>query len=153
FGLTTGVSAADRATTIKVAIDDATQPDDLARPGHVHPLRARAGGVLVRTGQTEGSVDLCRLAGLKPAAVIIEVMNDDGSMARLPDLQQLCQRTGIKLCSVADVIQYRLQRQKLVQRVDEAPFDTEFGRFTIRAYHSVVDALPHIALTCGDVGR
>lgn len=153
FGLTTGVSASDRAATIRVAIDPQTRPADLARPGHVQPLRARDGGVLVRAGQTEGSVDLCRLAGLKPAAVIIEVMNEDGSMARLPDLQTLCEKHGLKICSVADVIQYRMQRDKLVHRLDSVPFDCEHGRFTLHAYRSVVDPFPHVALTRGEVGQ
>lgn len=153
FGVTTGVSAADRAATIRVAIDDGTRPTDLKRPGHVNPLRARNGGVLVRAGQTEGSVDLCRLAGLKPAAVIIEVMNLDGSMARLGDLRKLCARHQLKMCSVADIIHYRLEREHLVERIDSVPFDSEVGRFTLIAYRSAVDALPHVALVCGDVGR
>ena len=153
FGVTTGVSAADRARTIRVTIDDATQPHDLARPGHISPLRARPGGTLVRAGQTEGSVDLCRMAGLKPAAVIIEVMNDDGTMARLPDLQSLCAKHGIRMCSVADIVQHRLAREKLVERLDEMPFETEHGTFKLIAYRSVVDPLPHVALVCGDVGK
>src|SRR5690606_32986469 len=105
FGTTTGVSAADRARTIRLLIDPATRPEDLVRPGHTQPLRARAGGTLVRVGQTEGSIDLCTLAGLKPGAVIVEVMNDDGTMARLPDLQKFCAKHHLKICSVADVIQ------------------------------------------------
>ncbi len=153
FGVTTGVSASDRAATIRVAIDEATRPTDLKRPGHVNPLRAREGGVLVRAGQTEGSVDLCRLAGLKPAGAIIEVMNEDGSMARVADLEKMCTKHGLMMCSVADVIEYRLAREHLVERVDSVPFDTELGRFTLIAYRSVVDALPHVALVCGDVGR
>ncbi len=153
YGVTTGVSAADRAKTIRVAIDDATRPHDLSRPGHISPLRARAGGTLVRAGQTEGSVDLCRMAGLKPAAVIIEVMNEDGTMARLPDLETLCKRHKLKMCSVADIIEYRLAREKLVERLDEMPFETEHGEFRLIAYRSVVDPLPHVALVCGDVGR
>ncbi|MCC7191330.1 MAG: 3,4-dihydroxy-2-butanone-4-phosphate synthase [Phycisphaeraceae bacterium] len=153
FGLTTGVSAADRAATIRVAIDPQTRPNDLARPGHIQPLRARDGGVLVRPGQTEGSVDLCKLAGLKPAAVIIEVMNEDGSMSRLPDLQELCRRHNLKICSVADVIEYRMRREKLIHRIDSVPFTCEHGQFTLHAYRSVVDPFPHVALTCGDVGQ
>ena len=153
FGVTTGVSASDRAKTIRVAISAQTRPTDLRRPGHIHPLRAREGGVLVRAGQTEGSVDLCRLAGLEPAAVIIEVMNEDGSMARLDDLRGLCDRHDLKICSVADIIHYRLQREQLVQRVDTVPLKTEFGEFTLIAYRSVVDLLPHVALVCGDVGQ
>lgn len=150
FGVTTGVSAADRAKTILVACDPTSTPDDLARPGHVNPLRARDGGVLVRAGQTEGSVDLCRLAGLQPAGVIIEVMNDDGSMARLPDLRELCKKHQLKMCSVADIIEYRMAREKLVERVDEAPFQTPQGEFRLIAYESAVDALPHVALVKGD---
>lgn len=152
FGLTTGVSAADRATTIRVAIDPKARPGDLARPGHINPLRARDGGVLVRPGQTEGSVDLCKLAGLIPAAAIIEVMNEDGSMARLPDLEELCKRHQIKICSVADIIQHRLERQKLVERIDAVPFETALGSFHLIAYRSQVDPLPHVALTCGNIG-
>jgi len=152
FGITTGVSASDRAKTIRVLGDPRTQPNDLARPGHINPLRARDGGVLVRAGQTEGSVDLCRLAGLSPAAVIIEIMNEDGSMARLPDLQKLCGKHGLKMCSVAEVIQYRLQREKLIERIETAPFENECGKFTLIAYSSVVDPLMHVALVCGDVG-
>ena len=152
FGVTTGVSAADRAKTIRVAIDDATRPTDLKRPGHINPLRAREGGVLVRAGQTEGSVDLCRLAGLKPAGVIIEIMNEDGSMARLDDLKKLCAKHELKMCSVADIIHYRLGREHLVERIDEASFESELGRFNLIAYRSAVDALPHVALVCGDVG-
>jgi len=153
FGVTTGVSAADRAATIRVAIADGTHPSDLNRPGHINPLRARHGGVLVRAGQTEGSVDLCRLAGLKPGAAIIEIMNDDGSMARLGDIRKLCQDHGLKACSVADIIHYRLQREHLVERIDWAPFTAELGRFTLIAYRSMVDALPHVALVYGDVGK
>jgi 3,4-dihydroxy 2-butanone 4-phosphate synthase/GTP cyclohydrolase II len=153
FGVTTGVSASDRARTIRVLADPQTQPADLARPGHINPLRARDGGVLVRAGQTEGSVDLCRLAGLQPAAVIIEIMNEDGSMARLPDLQRICGKHNMKMCSVADVIQYRLQREKLIERIETAPFENEFGKFTLIAYSSLVDPQPHIALICGDLGR
>ena len=152
FGITTGVSAADRAKTIQIAIADATRPDDLARPGHVNPLRARDGGVLVRAGQTEGSVDLCRLAGLKSAAVIIEIMNDDGSMARLPELHALCAKHDLKMCSVAHITEHRTQRQKLVERIAEAPFETEHGMFHLIAYRSYVDPLPHVALVAGDLG-
>lgn len=153
FGVTTGVSASDRAKTIRVAVDQNTRPDDLVRPGHINPLRAREGGVLVRAGQTEGSVDLCRLAGLKPAAAIIEIMNPDGSMARLDDLRTVCQKHQIKMCSVADVIQHRLLRENLIERIDAAPFDTPQGRFQLIAYRSRVDSLPHVALAVGEVGR
>ena len=152
-GVTTGVSATDRATTIQKLAEPTSQPTDFDRPGHMQPLRARDGGTLVRAGQTEGSVDLCRLAGLQPAAVIIEVMNPDGSMARRDDLEALCQQHELKMGSVADVIQYRLQRDKLVERVDTAPFENDLGRFNLIAYRSQVDPMPHVALTCGDVGR
>lgn len=153
FGVTTGVSASDRAATIQLCIDNATRPGDLVRPGHIMPLRARDGGVLVRAGQTEGSVDLARLAGLKPAAAIIEIMNDDGTMARGPDLEKLCKKHNLKMCSVADIVQYRLGREKLVHRLDEMPFETEFGTFRLIAYRSLVDPLPHVALVAGDLGR
>ncbi len=153
FGVTTGVSASDRAKTIRVAVDPTTRPADLARPGHVNPLRARDGGVLVRAGQTEGSVDLCKLAGLQHAAVIIEVMNDDGSMARMNDLKTLCKTHDLKMCSVADVIEHRLSREKLVERLDTATLENDLGTFNLIAYRSRVDAMPHVALTCGDVGQ
>lgn len=153
FGITTGVSASDRAKTIRLLADPAAKPDDFARPGHINPLRARDGGVLVRAGQTEGSVDLCRLAGLQPASVIIEIMNEDGSMARLPDLKKICEKFSLKMCSVADVIQHRLQREKLIERIETAPFENAYGKFTLIAYSSLVDPQPHVALVCGDVGR
>jgi 3,4-dihydroxy 2-butanone 4-phosphate synthase/GTP cyclohydrolase II len=153
FGITTGVSAADRAGTIRTLASNDTRPEDLRRPGHVHPLRAREGGTLVRAGQTEGSVDLCRLAGLPPAAAIIEIMNEDGTMARQPQLQALCRAHGLKMCSVADVIEHRMQREQMVERLEEAPFETEAGPFHLIAYRSLVDPLPHVALVHGDLGR
>lgn len=153
FGVTTGVSASDRSITIQLLAEDSTRPTDLARPGHINPLRARDGGVLVRTGQTEGSVDLCKLAGLKPVATIIEVMNDDGSMARLDDLQRLCGVHSLKMCKVADIIAYRLAREQLVQRVAESRIQTDVGEFQLIAYRSRVDPLPHVALAAGRVGR
>ena len=153
FGIGTGVSAADRARTIQLLADEKTRPEDLSRPGHIHPLRARQGGVLVRTGQTEGGVDLCRLAGLRPAAAIIEIMNDDGSMARGPQLEEICRKHGLNICSVADVIAHRLQREKMVQRIAESPIETPEGPFHLIAYRSAVDPLPHVALTTGRVGR
>ena len=153
LGVTTGVSAADRSTTIRLTTADDTKPGDFARPGHVQPLRARTGGALVRAGQTEGSVDLCRLAGLKHAAVIIEVMNADGTMARRPQLDTLCQSHNIRICSVADVIQYRMQREKLIERVDTVPFENEFGQFRLIAYRSQVDPMSHVALVVGDLGQ
>ncbi len=154
-GATTGVSAAERAKTILLAIDAASRPDDFVRPGHINPLRARDGGVLVRTGQTEGSVDLCRLAGLQPASVIIEIMREDGEMARVPDLERFCAKHSLKMCSVAQIIEHRLRDERLVRRLDPAhgtSIDTEFGRFNLIAYDSLVDPLPHIALTVGGVG-
>lgn len=153
FGVTTGVSASDRATTIRLLADETTRPEDLDRPGHVQPLRARTGGSLVRAGQTEGSIDLCRAAGLKPAAVIIEVMNDDGTMARRPELEKLCAKHHLKMCSVADVIQWRMEREKQIDRIEAAPFENEFGQWTLIGYRSRVDPLPHVALVCGDVGQ
>lgn len=153
FGLTTGVSASDRATTIAVLADPNASPNDLARPGHINPLRARDGGVLVRTGQTEGGVDLCKLAGLEPAAVIIEVMNDDGSMARRPELEKLCETHDLNMCSVADVVAHRMAGEKLVERIDEVPVVTPEGEFRLIAYRSLVDPLPHVALVTGRVGR
>ncbi len=152
FGITTGVSAADRARTIRLLADDTARPEDFVRPGHVPPLRARDGGTLVRAGQTEGSVDLCRLAGLRPAAIIIEIMNDDGTMARAGDLATFCAKHGLKMCSVADVIQHRLEREQLVRRVAESPFENDLGSFTLIAYESDVDPFPHVAMVCGGVG-
>ncbi|MBL0921498.1 MAG: 3,4-dihydroxy-2-butanone-4-phosphate synthase [Phycisphaerales bacterium] len=155
FGVGTGVSAWDRATTIRMAIDPATGPGDFVRPGHINPLRARDGGVLVRTGQTEGSVDLCRMAGLHPSAVIIEIMREDGAMARVPDLERLCERHRLKMCSVAQIIEHRLRGEALVRRMSPAQgttIETEDGPFNLIAYESVVDALPHLALTVGGVG-
>ncbi len=119
----------------------------------MQPLRARDGGSLVRAGQTEGSVDLCRLAGLRGGAAIIEVMNEDGTMARRPELERMCQQHDLKMCSVADVIHHRLEREKLVQRIDTLPVENDCGKFTLIAYHSLVDPLPHVALVCGEVGR
>jgi 3,4-dihydroxy 2-butanone 4-phosphate synthase / GTP cyclohydrolase II len=137
-GVTTGISAADRARTIQVAIDDASRPHDLVRPGHIFPLRAQPGGVLVRTGQTEGSVDLCRLAGLKPAGVICEILNDDGTMARLPDLVRFAGRHDLMICAVADIIAFRLKHESLVERVAVATVDTPFGAMRAMAFRSLV---------------
>lgn len=153
FGITTGVSAADRAQTINMLADPATMADDLARPGHIQPLRARDGGCLVRAGQTEGSIDLCRLAALRAAAVIIEVMRPDGTMARRPELERLCAENNLRMCSVADIVHHRIERENLVRRTDQLSLDTELGRFELIAYHSIVDPLPHIALVCGEIGR
>ncbi len=153
FGVTTGVSAADRAKTIEVACAPDTRPTDLIRPGHVNPLMAREGGVLVRAGQTEGSVDLCRLAGLQPIAAIIEIMNDDGTMARLPDLRRLSEKHGIRIYTVADIIEYRMQRESFVTRGVTTKLPTVCGEFTLIEYRSPVDHEPHLALCCGGVGR
>ncbi|MCO6437086.1 MAG: 3,4-dihydroxy-2-butanone-4-phosphate synthase [Phycisphaerae bacterium] len=152
FGVTTGVSASDRARTIEVACAPDSRPTDLVRPGHINPLMARDGGVLVRAGQTEGSVDLCRLAGLRPAAAIIEIMNDDGTMARTPDLVRFCERHGLRMYTVADVIEYRMMREPFVHRGVVTKLPTSFGEFTLIAYHSPVDPEPHLALCCGGVG-
>jgi len=153
FGITTGVSAADRAATIHRLAHPEARPADFDRPGHIQPLRARRGGTLVRAGQTEGSTDLCQLAGLQPAAAIIEIMNEDGSMARRPELETLCKKHGLKMCSVAEVIQHRLQSDRLIQRLDAAPFQTDAGEFELIAYESEVDPLPHVALVTGGVGK
>ncbi len=154
-GFTTGVSARERARCIQMAIDPACSAADFVRPGHINPLRSRNGGVLVRTGQTEGSLDLCRLAGLTPAAVIIEIMRDDGEMARVPDLERIAAQHRLKMCSVAQIIEHRLARESLVRRlapVSGTPIDTPEGRFNLIAFESMVDPLPHVALTVGGVG-
>ena len=151
LGTTTGTSAADRATTILAATDPATRPEDLARPGHVYTLRARRGGVLVRAGQTEASVDLARIAGLAPAGVICEIMNDDGTMARLPQLAEFCDRHGLKLLTIADLIRYRMQHERYVRRLAEAPLPTRYGQFQMIAYASDIDNEKHIALKRGNL--
>src|SRR5438067_6978306 len=153
-GVTTGISAYDRARTIQVAIDPATKPNDLARPGHVFPLRARKGGVLVRAGQTEASVDLARLAGMVPAGIICEIMKDDGSMARVPDLIGFCRQHSMKMLTVAELIRYRMAHERYVNRVGEALIDTRFGEFRLIAYSSEVDGSEsHVALIRGDIER
>jgi 3,4-dihydroxy 2-butanone 4-phosphate synthase / GTP cyclohydrolase II len=153
-GVTTGISAYDRARTIQVAIDPATQASDLARPGHVFPLRARKGGVLVRAGQTEASVDLARLAGLIPAGIICEIMKDDGTMARVPDLIEFCQQHGMKMLTVAELIRYRMAHERYVHRVGEAMVDTRFGEFRLIAYESEVDGgESHVALIKGEMPK
>ncbi|HYG67344.1 MAG TPA: bifunctional 3,4-dihydroxy-2-butanone-4-phosphate synthase/GTP cyclohydrolase II [Anaeromyxobacteraceae bacterium] len=149
-GVTTGISASDRAHTIRTAIAPGCRPEDLARPGHVFPLRARDGGVLVRTGQTEGSVDLARLGGLAPAGVICEVMNDDGTMARRPDLEVMSARHRLPLLSVADIIAFRMEREQLVHRVAETALPTRWGAFRAVAYENAVDRLEHVALIRGE---
>ena len=151
-GTTTGTSASDRATTILAATDPDTRPEDLARPGHVYTLRARNGGVLVRAGQTEASVDLARLAGLDHSGVICEVMNDDGSMARIPQLVEFCKLHGLKLLTVADLIRYRMQHERHVRRIAESVLPTRHGNFRMIAYASDADHELHVALVRGEVG-
>jgi 3,4-dihydroxy 2-butanone 4-phosphate synthase/GTP cyclohydrolase II len=151
-GITTGISAHDRARTIQVAIDPATRPSDLARPGHMFPLRARKGGVLVRAGQTEASVDLARLAGMVPAGIICEIMKDDGTMARVPDLIQFCRTHEMKMLTVAELIRYRMQHERYIHRVGEAMVETKHGDFRLIAYESEVDGgASHMALIRGDI--
>jgi 3,4-dihydroxy 2-butanone 4-phosphate synthase / GTP cyclohydrolase II len=150
-GTTTGISAADRATTVLTAIDPATRPADLGRPGHVFPLRARRGGVLVRAGQTEASVDLARIAGLYPAGVICEIMAPDGTMARLPELSEFSAEHGLKLLTVAELVRYRMKHERYVRRVAEAALPTRFGDFRMIVYSSDVDDEQHIALVRGDL--
>lgn len=150
-GVTTGISAADRATTILKAVDPKTKPSDLARPGHVFPLRAKRGGVLVRVGQTEASVDIARIAGLTPAAVICEIMNDDGTMARLPELRVFAEKHGLKIISVADLVRYRVEKEMLVKRVLETNLPTEYGTFRSIVYENEMNGETHVALVMGDV--
>ena len=150
-GVATGISAADRTNTILTAIRPDCRPADLARPGHVFPLRAREGGVLVRAGQTEGSVDLARLAGLTPAGVICEIMNEDGTMARVPELQEFCRRHNLKMISVADLIRHRLRHERYIRRVAEGCIETEFGSFRTVAYASDISPELHMALIRGEV--
>lgn len=151
LGVTTGISAADRAITILTAIDPKTKPQDLARPGHMFPLRARNGGVLVRAGQTEASVDLSRIAGLNSSGVICEIMNEDGTMARVPQLMEFCAQHHIKMLTVADLIRYRMQHERYVRRVAEAVLPTRYGDFRMIAYASDVDHDQHIALVRGEL--
>jgi len=151
-GISTGICAADRAHTIQVAIADDAKARDLARPGHVFPLRARDGGVLVRAGQTEGGIDLARLAGLKPAAVICEVMNEDGSMARVPELLAFCKQHDMKITSIAKLVEYRLQRESQIKRIECVSLPTDYGEFKLIAYESVTSPEPHLALCKGGIG-
>jgi 3,4-dihydroxy 2-butanone 4-phosphate synthase/GTP cyclohydrolase II len=151
-GVSTGISAADRARTIQVALDPASGAADLARPGHVLPLRARRGGVLVRAGQTEASVDLARMAGLAPAGVICEIMNDDGSMARVPELLDFCARHGLKMLTIAELIRYRLQYERYLRRIAEGILATPYGEFRTIAYQSDLDPEIHVAVVKGDLG-
>jgi 3,4-dihydroxy 2-butanone 4-phosphate synthase / GTP cyclohydrolase II len=150
-GITTGISAADRATTILVAVDPTSRPQDLARPGHIFPLRAKSGGVLVRPGQTEASVDIARIAGLYPAGVICEVMNEDGTMSRLPQLEDFAKQHNLKMISVADLVRYRMSKEKLVRRVVETDLPTVYGRFRAIAYENVVNGDVHLAMVMGRV--
>ena len=152
-GVSTGISVFDRAQTIKVAIDPAARPADLARPGHVFPLRARQGGVLVRAGQTEASVDLARMAGLVPAGVICEIMNDDGTMSRVPQLKQFCHQHKMKMLTVAELIRYRLQTETYLVRIGEAVVPTRYGEFRMIAYQSQIDGQAHVALVKGEVEK
>ncbi len=148
-GTTTGISASDRAMTVKALIDPATRPEDLARPGHIFPLRARDGGVLRRTGHTEAAVDLARLAGMEPAGVIVEILNEDGSMARLPQLRVIAQRFGLKLITIADLVAYRMRHERLVERIVDVKLPTEHGDFHLHAYRQLDNGEEHLALVKG----
>jgi 3,4-dihydroxy 2-butanone 4-phosphate synthase/GTP cyclohydrolase II len=152
-GVTTGISAADRATTILTAVNPASKPSDLARPGHVFPLRAKRGGVLVRVGQTEASVDIARIAGLQPAAVICEIMNDDGTMARMPDLEVFAEKHGLKIVSVADLVRYRIAKETLVKQILETDLPTVHGVFRTIVYENIINGETHLAFVMGDVSR
>ncbi len=152
LGVTTGISAADRAHTIQVCVQDGTRPEDLARPGHVFPLRAKSGGVLVRAGQTEAAVDLARLSGRKPAGVICEIMNEDGSMARVPELRTYCRQHELKLISVADLIRYRLKNESYVCRHSNGSIESAYGPMQMIVYENTLDSELHSALVCGDIG-
>jgi len=152
-GIGTGISAADRAQTIQATIADNARPNDLVRPGHIFPLRARDGGVLVRAGQTEGAIDLMRLASLKPAGVICEIMNEDGTMARVPELLKFCEKHNLKIASVSKLVEYRLQRESQIKRLDPINLPTDYGEFTLIGYESITSAEPHLALCKGGVGR
>jgi 3,4-dihydroxy 2-butanone 4-phosphate synthase/GTP cyclohydrolase II len=149
--VTTGISAADRAATVLTAIDPATKPTDLARPGHMSPLRARDGGVMVRAGQTEAAVDLARIAGLYPAGVICEIMNEDGTMARVPQLRRFAKRHGLLMVTVADLIRHRTRTESLVRRAASAKLPTTYGEFHVHVFDTQVDNQTHVALVCGDI--
>tara|TARA_B100000029_G_scaffold133143_1_gene127133 strand:+ start:1046 stop:1798 length:753 start_codon:yes stop_codon:yes gene_type:complete len=153
IGTTTGISASDRSDTIKALISNDTKPEDLGRPGHIFPLRYVDGGVLKRTGQTEASIDLCRLAGLKEAAVICEIMAEDGNMARMPQLEEFAKQHDVKIVSVEDLIAYRRTHERLIERVAEARVPTEYGEFSAVSYSSVVDVQEHVAFVKGDIDR
>jgi len=149
YGITTGVSSKDRATTILTVIDDKIKSDDLVRPGHIFPLKAQRGGVLVRTGHTEGAVDLTRIAGLKPAAVICEIMTEDGNMAKLPELKKFAEKHHLKICSIADIIKYRHEQERLIEKRVTVKLPTTYGNFTLHLYRSFVDEYLHLALCLG----
>ena len=150
-GVTTGISAADRAHTILTAIDESSGPEDIDRPGHIFPIRARKGGVLVRAGQTEGSIDLARIAGMNPAGVICEIMNDDGTMARMPELRVVARKFGLKIVTIADLVKYRMSHESLVTNVAQTKLPTRFGEFTAHAYCNEIDGQEHVALTAGSI--
>lgn len=152
-GVTTGISAADRAKTILTAIDPNTKPSDLARPGHTFPLRAKNGGVLVRTGQTEASIDMAKLAELNPSAVVCEIMNEDGAMARMPQLEIFAKKHGLKIISVADLIRYRIRKEALVKKVIETDLPTDFGIFRASIYKNIINGETHVAMTKGDLSQ
>lgn len=152
-GVTTGISAADRAHTILTAVNPNTKPSDLVRPGHVFPLRARRGGVLVRPGQTEASVDIARIAGCYPAGVICEIMNDDGTMARLPDLEKFAEKHSLKIISVADIVRYRIQKERLVKRIVETPLPTKYGVFRAILYENIINSETHLAMVMGEISE
>ncbi|NJD21008.1 MAG: 3,4-dihydroxy-2-butanone-4-phosphate synthase, partial [Gemmatimonadetes bacterium] len=151
FGVTTGISAHDRAKTIQVILDPRTAPHDLRRPGHIFPLRSKAGGVLRRVGQTEAAVDMARLAGLEPAGVICEILNEDGTMARRPQLEKIAKEHGLRFITVAQLVAYRLTKTRLVRRVAEADLPTKVGSFKVIGYESIVDQREHLALVKGEV--
>src|SRR5256885_6774759 len=150
-GITTGISAGDRAETIRKMADPTAVPEDLVQPGHVFPLRARPGGVLQRAGHTEAAVDLVKLAGCRPIGVICEIMSDDGSMARLPELIKFARKHRLKICTIADLIQYRRTREKLVEHIEVGSMPTEYGQFDLHLYRSKTDGQHHLALVCGEV--
>ncbi len=152
-GITTGISAYDRARTIEVLCNPDAKPQDLVRPGHIFPLRAVDGGVLVRAGHTEASVDLMKLAGLYPVAVICEIMKEDGSMARMPDLEEFAKKFGLSMCSVADIIEYRRRKEKLIEKIAQATLPTDFGRFNVAIYRSLIDGKEHLALWMGQLSE
>ena len=150
-GVTTGISAADRAKTVLTAVDKNAKPTDLARPGHIFPLRAKRGGVLVRVGQTEASVDMARIAGLDPSAVICEIMNDDGTMARMPELEKFAEKHDLKIISVADLVRYRIEKETLVRKIVETDMPTEYGTFRAAIYENIMNGETHVALTMGEI--